>query len=166
MMAKIKDILIISTASDLPLFQKLLGDGSKLGINLTYEIQDEPNGLAEAFIIGEKFIDNEEVTLILGDNIFYGYDLSSFLKKNTKNKKGATVFAYEVSEPERFGIVEVDSFGKAKSLQEKPKYPKSNLAIVGLYIYDKNVVKYAKKLKPSARGELEITYLNKNLFEK
>ena len=162
MMARIKDILIISTASDIPIFEKLLGDGSSLGINISYEIQDHPKGIAEAFIIGEKFIGGDDVVLVLGDNIFYGYDFSDFLKQKTKNRqKGATVFGYEVSDPERFGVVSVDKKGKAKSLEEKPKHPKSNLAVVGLYIYDQKVVEYSKALSPSSRGELEITDLNK-----
>ena len=161
MMARIKEILIISTARDLPFFKKLFGSGEHLGMKLSYEVQDQPNGIAEAFILGEDFIDDNDVALVLGDNIFYGYDFSAFIKQEAKNnKKGATVFAYEVSDPERFGIVEINSKGKAISLSEKPKNPKSNLAVVGLYIYDKNVTEYAKKLKPSKRGELEITDLN------
>ena len=162
MMSRIKDILIISTSNDLPLFEKLLKDGSHLGLNINYKVQEEPKGIAEAFLIAEEFIDGKEVSLILGDNIFYGNDLSDYLKDKTRNaKSGATVFGYQVSDPERFGIVEVNKKGKAISLAEKPAKPKSNLAVVGLYIYDKKVVEYAKKLKPSKRGELEITDLNK-----
>ena len=161
MMARIKEILIISTPRDLPFFKKLFGSGEHLGMKLSYEIQNQPNGIAEAFLIGEDFIDGNDVALVLGDNIFYGYDFSAFIKQEAKNKKkGATVFAYEVSDPGRFGIVEINSKGKAISLHEKPKNPKSNLAVVGLYIYDNKVTKYAKKLKPSKRGELEITDLN------
>lgn len=167
MMARVKDILIISTCNDVPIFKKLLGDGSKLGIKITYEVQDQPKGIAEAFIIGEEFIGEDDVVLVLGDNIFYGYDFSDFLKQKTKNRqKGATVFGYEVSDPERFGIVEVDRKGLAKALYEKPKNPKSNLAVVGLYIYDKKVVEYSKSLSPSTRGELEITDLNKIYLKK
>lgn len=167
MMARIKDILIISTPNDVPLFRALLGDGSKLGIKITYKVQQEPKGIAEAFIIGKEFIDNDQVALILGDNIFYGYNFRNLLKDNVKNsQKGATVFGYEVSDPERFGIVETDKRGKAINLYEKPKKPKSNLAVVGLYIYDKNVVNYAEKLKPSKRGELEITDLNKEYLNR
>tara|TARA_A100000164_G_scaffold286558_1_gene259493 strand:+ start:156 stop:1028 length:873 start_codon:yes stop_codon:yes gene_type:complete len=162
MMARIKEILIISTKTDLPLFEKLLGDGTNLGINIKYKVQEKPKGIAEAFLLAEDFIADEDVSLILGDNIFYGNDLSDYLKEKTKNaKSGATVFGYQVSDPERFGIVEINKQGKAVSLFEKPKKPKSNYAVVGLYIYDKNVTKYAKKLKPSKRGELEITDLNK-----
>tara|TARA_Y100000816_G_C26108430_1_gene590212 strand:+ start:8675 stop:9556 length:882 start_codon:yes stop_codon:yes gene_type:complete len=162
MMARIKDILIISTPNDLPLFKKLFNDGSHLGLNITYEIQEKPKGIAEAFLIGESFIGNDQVVLILGDNIFYGYDLRDFFKRQTKSlKSGATIFGYEVSDPDRFGIVEVDEKGKALSLEEKPSKPKSNLAVVGLYIYDNRVVELTKKLKPSLRGELEITDLNK-----
>ena len=162
MMSRIKDILIISTSNDLPLFKKLLKDGSHLGLNINYKVQEEPKGIAEAFLIAEEFIDGKEVSLILGDNIFYGNDLSDYLKDKTRNaKSGATVFGYQVSDPERFGIVEVNKKGKAISLVEKPAKPKSNLAVVGLYIYDKKVVEYAKKLKPSKREELEITDLNK-----
>ena len=167
MMARIKEILIISTNTDLPLFEKLLGDGSNLGINIKYEVQEQPKGIAEAFLIAEDFIDGEDVSLILGDNIFYGNDLSDYLKDKTKNaKRGATVFGYQVSDPERFGIVEINNKGKALSLVEKPKKPKSNYAVVGLYIYDNKVVDYAKTLKPSKRGELEITDLNKIYLEK
>ena len=167
MMARIKEILIISTKTDLPLFEKLLGDGTNLGINIKYKVQEKPKGIAEAFLLAEDFISDEDVSLILGDNIFYGNDLSDYLKEKTKNaKSGATVFGYQVSDPERFGIVQINKQGKAVSLFEKPKKPKSNYAVVGLYIYDKNVTNYAKKLKPSKRGELEITDLNKIYLDK
>ena len=168
MMAMIKDILIISTESDLPLYKTLLGKGEEIGLNISYKVQDKPNGIAEAFVLGEDFIGNDDVALILGDNIFYGYDFSKVLKTNTKKSKSqsATIFGYEVSDPERFGVVEIDHKGKAISLVEKPKKPKSNLAVVGLYLYDKSVVQYAKDLKPSNRGELEITDLNKIFFKK
>jgi len=166
MMAKIKEILIISTPDDLPSFKRLLGDGAKIGLNLTYKEQPKPDGIAKAFILAEEFIGKDQVTLILGDNIFYGYDFSKLLVENVKNiKKGATIFSYEVSDPERFGVVEIDKKGKATALKEKPKKPKSNNAVVGLYIYDNKVIGYTKTLKPSARGELEITDLNKKYLK-
>lgn len=166
MMARIKEILIISTPEDLPSFKRLLGDGSKIGLKLSYIEQPKPDGIAKAFILAEEFIKNDQVTLILGDNIFYGYDFSKLLVDNVKSiKKGATIFSYEVSDPERFGVVEIDKKRNALSLEEKPKKPKSNHAVVGLYIYDNNVIKYAKSLKPSARGELEITDLNKKYLQ-
>tara|TARA_B100000963_G_scaffold276945_1_gene245277 strand:- start:10404 stop:11276 length:873 start_codon:yes stop_codon:yes gene_type:complete len=166
MMARIKEILIISTPEDMPSFKRLLGDGSSLGLNLTYIEQPKPDGIAKAFILAEEFIKNDQVTLILGDNIFYGYDFSKLLVDNVKNiKKGATIFSYEVSDPERFGVVEFDKKGNALTLEEKPKRPKSNHAVVGLYIYDNKVVEYAKNLKPSPRGELEITDLNKKYLQ-
>ena len=162
MMARIKEILIISTPEDLPNFKRLLGDGSSLGLTLSYIEQSKPDGIAKAFILAEEFINDDQVTLILGDNIFYGYDFSKLLVDNVKNiKKGATIFSYEVSDPERFGVVEFDGKGNALSLEEKPKKPKSNHAVVGLYIYDNKVIEHAKSLKPSPRGELEITDLNK-----
>ena len=165
-MARIKEILIISTPEDLPSFKRLLGDGSKLGLNLKYIEQPKPDGIAKAFILAEEFIGKDQVTLILGDNIFYGYDFSKLLVDNVKNiKKGATIFSYEVSDPERFGVVEFDNKGTATSLEEKPNKPKSNNAVVGLYIYDNKVIDYAKKLKPSARGELEITDLNNKYLQ-
>ena len=165
-MARIKEILIISTPEDLPSYKRLLGDGSSIGLNLSYVEQPEPDGIAKAFILAEEFIKNDQVTLILGDNIFYGYDFSKLLVDNVKNiKKGATIFSYEVSDPERFGVVEIDKKRNALSLEEKPKKPKSNQAVVGLYIYDNKVVDHAKKLKPSARGELEITDLNKKYLQ-
>ena len=169
MLAGIRDILIISTPQDLPNFKKLLGDGSQFGITFSYKEQPSPDGLAQAFILGEEFIQNDDVALILGDNIFYGPKFSGQLKyvsKNIKNNGGATIFAYEVRDPERFGVVEFDNNGKVLSLEEKPKKPKSHFAITGLYFYDNDVIKYAKELKPSARGELEITDLNKIYFEK
>ena len=166
MMARIREILIISTPEDLPSFKRLLGDGSSLGLNLSYIEQSKPDGIAKAFILAEEFINNDQVTLILGDNIFYGYDFSKLLVDNIKTiKKGATIFSYEVSDPERFGVVEFDKKGNALSLEEKPKKPKSNHAVVGLYIFDNKVTEYAKKLKPSSRGELEITDLNKKYLQ-
>jgi|TARA_B100001059_G_scaffold160519_1_gene160046 glucose-1-phosphate thymidylyltransferase len=165
-MARIKEILIISTPEDLPSYKRLLGDGSSIGLSLSYIEQPEPDGIAKAFILAEEFIKNDQVTLILGDNIFYGYDFSKLLVDNVKNiKKGATIFSYEVSDPERFGVVEIDKKRNVLSLEEKPKRPKSNQAVVGLYIYDNKVVEHAKKLKPSARGELEITDLNKKYLQ-
>lgn len=166
MLAGIKDILIISTPRDLPNFEKLLGDGSEYGIKLSYKIQEKPNGLAEAFIIGEEFIGKDSVAMILGDNIFYGNGLSSNLKKAVAStKNGAAVFGYYVDDPERFGIVEFNEKGEAVSIEEKPENPKSNYCVTGLYFYDNSVVKYAKALKPSKRGELEITDLNRIYLE-
>ena len=165
MLAGIRDILIISTVHDLPNFQKLLGDGSDYGIQLTYAVQDAPNGLAEAFIIGERFVGKDNVALILGDNIFHGQGLNKRLKAAANKGKGATVFGYYVDDPERFGIVEFDANGKAISIEEKPEKPKSNYCVTGLYFYDNRVVEYAKNLKPSARGELEITDLNRIYLE-
>jgi len=169
MLAGIKDILIITTEKDVNDFKKLLGDGSSFGINLSYEVQHAPNGLAEAFIIGEKFIGNDSVTLILGDNIFFGPRFSGTLKyrvKSIERDGGACIFAYPVKSPERFGIVEFDSNDNIISLEEKPEKPKSNYAVTGLYIYDNNVIEYAKNLKPSARGELEITDINNIYLQK
>jgi len=157
MLAGIKDILIISTPEDTPRFEQLLGDGSELGIQLSYAIQNKPNGLAEAFIIGEKFIDNHNVCLILGDNIFYGHEFTSHLERVREQLNGATIFGYNVKDPERFGVVEFDSKGNVLSIEEKPVNPKSNYAITGLYFFDNQVVDIAKRVKPSARGELEIT---------
>ena len=166
MLAGIKDILVITTPRDSESFQNLLGDGSQWGIKIFYKVQPSPDGLAQAFIIGEEFINGEGCALILGDNIFYGHDLSKLVKNATQKDDGATVFAYYVKDPERYGIVEFDKNRKAISLEEKPEKPKSNFAVTGLYFYDKNVVEYAKSIKPSARGELEITDLNKIYLEK
>lgn len=166
MLAGIKDILVITTPRDSESFQTLLGNGSQWGIKISYKVQPSPDGLAQAFIIGEDFIDGEGCALILGDNIFYGHDLSKLVKNATQKDDGATVFAYYVKDPERYGIVEFDKNRKAISLEEKPEKPKSNFAVTGLYFYDKNVVEYAKSIKPSARGELEITDLNKIYLEK
>ncbi|WP_370754870.1 glucose-1-phosphate thymidylyltransferase RfbA [Megamonas funiformis] len=166
MLAGIKDILVITTPRDSESFQNLLGDGSQWGINISYKVQPSPDGLAQAFIIGEEFINGEGCALILGDNIFYGHDLSKLVKNATQKDDGATIFAYYVKDPERYGIVEFDKNRKAISLEEKPEKPKSNFAVTGLYFYDKNVVEYAKSIKPSARGELEITDLNKIYLEK
>lgn len=166
MLAGIKDILVITTPRDNESFKTLLGDGSQWGIKISYKVQPSPDGLAQAFIIGEDFIDGEGCALILGDNIFYGHDLSKLVKNATQKDDGATVFAYYVKDPERYGIVEFDKNRKAISLEEKPEKPKSNFAVTGLYFYDKNVVEYAKSIKPSARGELEITDLNKIYLEK
>lgn len=166
MLAGIRDILIISTPRDLPNFEKLLGDGSEYGISLSYKIQEKPNGLAEAFIIGEEFIGKDSVAMILGDNIFYGNGLSLNLKKAVEfSEHGAAVFGYYVDDPERFGIVEFNDKGEAVSIEEKPEHPKSNYCVTGLYFYDNSVVKYARSLKPSKRGELEITDLNRIYLE-
>lgn len=165
MLAGIKEILIISTPQDLPLFEKLLGDGKSLGCNFSYAVQDVPNGLAQAFVIGKKFIGSDHVALILGDNIFYGTELEKTLKE-ASHPDGGTVFAYHVKDPERYGVVEFDKVGKAISIEEKPKIPKSNYAVPGIYFYDNEVVQIAENLKPSARGEYEITDVNKIYLEK
>ncbi len=164
MMAGIKEILIISTPSDLPHFKKLLGDGSSLGCTFTYEVQNVPNGLAQAFVIGERFIGKDNVALILGDNIFYGTGLQQILVQNN-NPDGGVVFAYHVSDPERYGVVEFDEANNAISIEEKPVKPKSNYAVPGLYFYDNEVIKIAKELKPSPRGEYEITDVNKHYLQ-
>ena len=167
MLAGIQDILIISTPTDLPNFERLLGDGSQFGVSFSYKVQEVPNGLAQAFVLGEEFIGNDDVCLVLGDNIFYGHKFGTTLRRaaaNTTEHK-ATVFGIHVNDPERFGVVEFDENGKVISLEEKPKEPKSNYAVVGLYFYDNRVVEYAKSLKPSARGEYEITDLNRIYLE-
>lgn len=164
--AGIKDILIITNEADYENFRKLLGDGSQIGINIKYRIQYVQKGIADAFLIGEDFIEKDSVALILGDNIFYGNDFGNIMKNAIKKNTGATVFGYKVPDPERFGVVEFNENQKAISLEEKPKQPKSNYAVTGLYFYDNNVCKYARELKPSSRGELEITDLNKIYLEK
>jgi len=165
MLAGIKDILVISTPQDTPRFEELLGDGSQLGMSFTYAVQDAPNGLAEAFIIGKDFVGSDDVALVLGDNLFYGHDFAKMVKEAAGQKEGATVFGYYVNDPERYGVVDFDDAGNALSLEEKPENPKSNYAVVGLYFYDNDVVEIACNMKPSARGELEITDVNKEYLK-
>lgn len=165
MLAGIQDLLIISTPSDIPLFQSLLSDGNQWGLNIQYQIQPSPDGLAQAFILAESFIGNDLSALVLGDNIFYGHKLYRLLASAMMREDGATVFAYHVQDPERYGVAEFDKYNKVLSLEEKPLKPKSNYAVTGLYFYDQNVINFAKSLKPSSRGELEITDLNKLYLE-
>lgn len=166
MLAGIKDILLISTPRDLSNFQDLLGNGSQLGINISYKVQEHPNGLAEAFILGADFIGDDSVCLILGDNIYYGSGLSKMVQRSAKKASGATVFGYQVNDPERFGVVEFDKNQHVKSIEEKPEHPASNYAVTGMYFYDNQVVDIAKNLKPSPRGELEITDVNKEYLKR
>jgi glucose-1-phosphate thymidylyltransferase len=166
MLADIQDILIISTERDLPSFQALLGNGQRWGLNISYKVQPSPDGLAQAFLIGEEFIGNDLSALVLGDNIFYGHELSKIIGNAKRREEGATIFTYHVHDPERYGVAEFDKNAKVISLEEKPANPKSHYAVTGLYFYDRNVVDYAKSLRPSARGELEITDLNKIYMEK
>ncbi len=166
MLAGIRDILIISTNRDIRNFKQLLNDGSDLGLNISYEIQEKPLGIAHAFIVGENFIKDDRVCLVLGDNIFYGHGLTEKLIKASKQKSGATIFAYYVKDPSRFGVIELDKSKNPVNIEEKPENPKSNWAIVGLYFYDNNVIEYAKSVKPSKRGELEITDINKIYLQK
>ncbi|MCR5023058.1 MAG: glucose-1-phosphate thymidylyltransferase RfbA [Lachnospiraceae bacterium] len=166
MLAGIRDILIISTPRDLPVFEELFGDGSDLGLSFSYKVQEHPNGLAEAFIIGEDFIGNDHVAMVLGDNIFYGHDFSRVLKRAVERERGATIFGYYVKNPKEYGVVEFDKDGKAVSIEEKPEHPKSKYAVPGLYFYDNDIVEIAKNVKPSARGELEITSVNNEYLKR
>ncbi|SFN30594.1 Glucose-1-phosphate thymidylyltransferase [Formivibrio citricus] len=165
LLAGIRDILVISTPQDTPRFEQLLGDGSQWGINLSYAVQPSPDGLAQAFIIGEQFIGHDPAALVLGDNIFYGHDFAGMVLDANRQQEGATVFAYHVHDPERYGVVEFDATGRAISIEEKPKAPKSNYAVTGLYFYDNDVIEIAKTIKPSARGELEITTVNETYLK-
>lgn len=166
MLAKIKDVLIISTPRDLPCYEELFGDGSQLGMHIEYAVQDKPRGLADAFIIGEKFIGDDSVCLVLGDNIFYGYGFSERLARASARKSGATIFGYHVSNPTAFGVVEYDKDWNVLSIEEKPEHPKSNYAVPGLYFYDNDVIEIAKNVKPSARGEIEITSINNEYLKR
>ena len=166
MLAGIREILIITTPEDQSAFQRLLGDGSRFGVEFTYAVQPRPEGLAQAFLIGKEFIGSDSVSLVLGDNIFFGANLSTLLRRAAAQEKGATVFGYYVCDPERFGVVEFDAAGKAVSIEEKPEHPKSNYAVVGLYFYDNDVVSIAENIKPSARGELEITAVNNEYLKR
>lgn len=166
MLAGIQDLLIISTPRDIPLIQNLLGNGSQFGVRFSYKVQERPEGIAQAFLLGEDFIDKSPCALILGDNLFYGHDVTNLVTQSAQQKVGATVFAYHVKDPERYGVVDFDKSGRALSIEEKPLTPKSNWAVTGLYFYDGKVVEYAKSLKPSSRGELEITDLNKIYLER